>query len=148
MAKDVSFLLAPDGDPKSQHKAGSCPRALVRWGEGTRKPGSQHIRLALVLPFWTYRPSCFSSLWAHSCLRAPCICSSLSWNVPCPQVSVTPSRTPHKPRFKCFHLKTTSSGTWWPSGEDSTLPKQGGWVPIPGRRTRSHLPQLRPGSVR
>ena len=38
MAKDVSLLLPPDGDPKSQHKAGSCPRALVRWGEGTRKP--------------------------------------------------------------------------------------------------------------
>ena len=62
MAKNVSLLLPLDGDPKSQHKAGSCPRAVVRWGEGTRKPGSQHIQLALVLSILDIAASLFLKL--------------------------------------------------------------------------------------
>lgn len=34
----MTHPAAPDGDPESQDRAGSCPRAPVRWDEGTKNP--------------------------------------------------------------------------------------------------------------
>ena len=37
---------------------------------------------------------------------------------------------------------------WWSSGQDPELPMQRTWGSIPGQGTRSHMPQLRPSSVK
>ena len=73
----------------------------------------------------------------------------LSWVLlPATRTLVSGDATPRHTLPTWLLQETVRGLPWWSSGQDSELPMQRTWGSIPGQGTRSHMPQLRPSSVK